>query len=373
MRRPVSQIVSLLVSLPVAMLLAACSTSSPVVSHEMAVRQPERSLLVTRLGADTVAVERVVRTADSLVATVLLRSPQTSLRTYRVALDDDGHPLSMRVERLDPATGALVEASDANIAAGSSIPFIDMVHWPFELMLERVANIGPDTVSLPLVAGERTVAFRMASLGGGRFSATHPTRGTMTIETDYAGRLLTLDASRTTRALRVTREADADIAPLARAFADRPMGELSGRGEVSTNVGAAQIEVDYGVPLKRGRDIFGALVPFDRVWRTGANRATHFSTTRPLRFGDDVLPAGSYTLFTIPRADRWTLIVNRNTDINGQAYDADADLLHIDMAVRRLNDVVEPFTIMVEPNGPSAGLLRLKWDTTEAWVPFVVE
>ena len=360
-------------SLVALVLLGACSTSAPVVRHEMAVRQPERSLLVTRLGDDTVAVERVVRTADSLIATVLLRSPQTSLRTYRVALEQSGRPASMRVERLDPATGALLETSDANLDAGSSIPFIDMVHWPFELMLERAAAAGADTISLPLVAGERTVAFRMAPLGGGRYSATHPTRGTMTIETDYAGRLLTLDASRTTRALRVTREADSDIAPLAQAFASRPMGELSGRGEVSTNVSGAQIEVDYGVPLKRGRDIFGALVPFDRVWRTGANRATHFSTTRPLRFGDAVVPAGSYTLFTIPRADRWTLIVNRNTDINGQAYDADADLLHIDMAVRQLDEVVEPFTIVVESDGPNAGLIRLRWDRTEAWVPFVVE
>ena len=354
-------------------LTMGCSTSSPVVMHELGVRQPERSLLVTRLGDDTVAVERVVRTADSLIATVLLRSPQTTLRTYRVELDDAGRPVAMRVERLDPITAAVIEATDVRLSAGSSIPFIDMVHWPFELMLERASSAAPDSISLPLVAGERTVAFRMAPLGGGRFSATHPTRGTMTIETDHAGRLLTLDASRTTRALRVSREADADITPLARAFADRPMGELSGRGEVSTNVGHAQIEVDYGVPLKRGREIFGALVPFDRVWRTGANRATHFSTSRPLRFGDDVLPAGSYTLFTIPRPDRWTLIVNRNVDINGQAYDAAADALHVDMAVRRLDHVVEPFTIVVEPNGPGDGLLRLRWDDTEAWVPFAVE
>lgn len=357
----------------IVVLAGACSTAAPVVSHELGVRQPERALLVTRLGSDTVAVERVVRTADSLIATVLLRSPEATLRTYRVAFDQSGRATSMRIERLDPATGALLETTDASLAAGASIPFIDMVHWPFDLMVERAAAAGADTISLPLVAGERTVEFRMTPLGGGRFSATHPTRGTMTIETDHAGRLLTLDASRTTRALRVTREPDADIAPLARAFATRPMGDLSGRGVVSINVSGAQIEVDYGVPLRRGREIFGALVPFDRVWRTGANRATHFSTTRPLRFGDDVLPAGTYTLFTIPRADRWTLIVNRNVDINGQAYEADADLMHVDMAVRPLAEVVEPFTIVVEPTGPSAGLLRLRWDRTEAWVPFVVE
>jgi hypothetical protein len=315
----------------------------------------------------------VRHTEDSVVATVVLRSPQTTLRTYRVALDEAGRPLSMRVERLDPLNGNIVETSETSLSAGSGIPFIDMVHWPFELMLERVRTIRFDTVALPLVAGERTVAFRMHRFPDGTFAATHPTRGTMSLAADAEGRLLWLDASRTTRALRVTREADRDISALARSFADRPVGELSGRGEVSVHVAGAQIDVDYGVPLKRGREIFGTLVPWERVWRTGANRATHISTTRPLRIGDDIIPAGTYTLFTIPRPDRWTLIVNRNIDINGQAYDAEADLVHLDLAVRRLDQVVEPFTILVEPDGPSGGILRLRWDRTEAWLPFVVE
>jgi hypothetical protein len=351
-------------------LAAACG---PTGADVRAPAPRQEALFVTRLGDDTLAVERVRRTEDSVVATVLLRSPQTTLRTYRMALDDQGRPSSMRIERLDPASGNVVETSEANLSAASGIPFIDMVHWPFELMLERVRNLGLDTISLPLVAGERTVAFSMHQLPDGTFGATHPTRGTMTLAADADGRLLWLDASRTTRALRVTREADGDILALARSFAQRPMGELSGRGEVSVHVAGAQIDVDYGVPLKRGRDIFGALVPWERVWRTGANRATHFSTSRPLRVGADVIPAGTYTLFTIPRPDRWTLIVNRNIDINGQAYDADADLVHLDLAVRRLDQVVEPFTILVEPDGPSGGILRLRWDTTEAWLPFVVE
>ena len=354
------------------LVLAACSSSTSETGEPMR-HPPQAALLVTQLGDDTLAIERIRRDADSVVATVLLRSPQTTLRTYRVALDAAGRPLTMRVEQQDPRTGATTATSDVALAAGSGIPFIDMVHWPFELMVARTNAAATDTLTLPLVAGERTVAFRMQRLADGSYTATHPTRGTMTLRADPTGRLLMLDAARTTRALRVTRSSDADIAALAASFADRPMGELSGRGEVSVNVAGSQIDVDYGVPLKRGREIFGALVPWDRVWRTGANRATHFSTTRALRVGDEVIPAGTYTLFTIPRADRWTLIVNRTIDINGQAYDAAADLVHLDLAVRRLDQVVEPFTIVVEPDGPSGGILRLRWDTTEAWLPFVVE
>ena len=353
-------------------LALGCGSTQPVVQSE-APSQQESALFVTRLGADTLAVERILRTDDSLTAAVLLRSPQTTLRTYRVAFDDAGQPTTMRVDRVDPASGATLESTETSLAAGARIPFIDMVHWPFELMVASTASAATDTVTLPLIAGERLLPFRMERLGDGRYSATHPTRGTMTLEADARGRLLTLDAARTTRALTVTREADREIATLAREFASRPLGELSGRGEVSVNVAGAQIDVDYGVPMKRGRDIFGALVPWERVWRTGANRATHFSTTRALRIGNEVIPAGSYTLFTIPRPDRWTLIVNRNVDINGQQYDATADLVHLDLAVRQLDQVVEPFTIVVEPDGPSGGILRLRWDRTEAWLPFVVQ
>ena len=353
--------------------IGACGGTEPAATPTPS---EDIALFVTRLGDDTLAVERVRRTDDSLYAIVLLRAPQTTLRTYRVALDGTGRPMSMTVSSYDPATGfeaAPTATTSHELGAGSGIPFMDMVHWPFELMIERAAASPTDTLTLPLVAGDRLLPFRMQRLGDGRFSATHPTRGTMTIEADAEGRLRLLDAANTTRALTVTRAPDGDITPLARSFAARPMGELSGRGEVSTTVGGAQIDVDYGVPLKRGREIFGALVPFDRVWRTGANRATHFSTTRALRFGATVIPAGTYTLFTIPRADRWTLIVNRNVDINGQQYDESADLARIDLAVRPLTQTVEPFTIVVEPDGPSGGLLRLRWDRTEAWAPFTTE
>lgn len=365
--------------------LAACSGSAPGSPNPHTTPygelpagiEEEMALLVTRLGDDTLAIERIHRNeAGAYWAMVVQRSPRTTLRVYRWHGPTSDTPDLLTILEFDPAWDGIAEPTstqEIDLARGSGIPFIDMVHWPFELMVQR-AMAGPaDTITLELVAGDRLVPFRMERLGNGRFTATHPTRGTMTLEADPEGRLLSLDAARTTRALQVTRAADALMRPFAVSFAARPLGDLSGRGEVAVTVAGADIGVDYGVPMKRGREIFGALVPWDRVWRTGANRATHFSTTRPLRVGDALIPAGSYTLFTIPRPDRWTLIVNRNIDINGQAYDPAADLVHLDLAVRRLDQVVEPFTIVVEPDGPNGGILRLRWDTTEAWLPFAVE
>jgi hypothetical protein len=112
-------------------------------------------------------------------------------------------------------------------------------------------------------------------------------------------------------------------------------------------------------------------VPYGQVWRTGANRATHFTTDRDLVIGGTAVPAGSYTLFSIPAAQGWTLIVNRRTEINGTSYDAAHDLARIPMQTRVLSAPVEDFTIRVDPEG-SGGLLRLQWDRTEAFVPIAV-
>jgi hypothetical protein len=124
----------------------------------------------------------------------------------------------------------------------------------------------------------------------------------------------------------------------------------------------ASLVVDYGRPAKRGREIFGALVPWGEVWRTGANRATHLTTDRDLLIGGTAVPAGSYTHFTIPRAEGWTLIVNRRTDITGTAHDP----ARIPMQTRSLPAVVEDFTVVVDEQGSA---LRLQWDRLEAFVP----
>jgi hypothetical protein len=336
----------------------------------------ERGAFVTRLGVDTIAVERFTRSADMIRAEVMLRAPETTLRVYELRFAADARPPRMTVLSYDPArglTGEPVARQELELDAESPIPFIDMVHWPFELMLLEAVQSTDASQTFPLATARRPVPFVVARVEQDRYTATHPTRGTMTVEVDAQGRVQRLDASRTTRALVVSRVVDVDVARAAASFANRPVGELSSRAEVETTVAGADIVVDYGVPLKRGREIFGALVPWEQVWRTGANRATHFSTSRNLRVGDALIPAGSYTLFTIPRPDRWTLMVNRRTDINGQAYDPDADLVRLDMEVRQLPQVSEPFTIRVEETGAGAGVLRLQWDRTEAVLPFRVE
>ncbi len=353
-----------------AVFLAACAASEPA---------GDEAAFVTRLGDDTVAVERFARTPTHMRAEVALRVPRTSLRVYDVRFDDAGTPVAMTVETYDPNGGLDAEPTEREeiaLSEGSGIPFIDYVHWPFELMIDRAGAAASDTLTLELLTRRRPLPFVLARVGPGRYTATHPTRGTMDIEANDEGRLTLLDASNTTRALRVSRQPTVDIVALARDFAERDarggaMGELSGRGESTTTVAGAEITLDWGRPLKRGREIFGALVPWGEVWRTGANQATHLSTSRDLRVGEATIPAGTYTLFTVPRPDRWTLMVNRRTQINGQSYDPEEDLVRLDMQTRTLAGTVEPFTILVE-EAPDGGVLRMRWDRTEAFLPFRV-
>ena len=148
---------------------------------------------------------------------------------------------------------------------------------------------------------------------------------------------------------------------------------LSPRDTAAQTIGPAHLVVDYGRPSKRRREIFGGLVPYDAVWRTGANEATHFRTDRDLTIGSIRVPRGTYTLWTIPARDAWTLIINRQTGQWGTDYDKTKDVGRTPMKVSTLTTPVEQFTIAIEPARDGSGLLTMRWDTTQASIPIHVE
>ncbi len=137
--------------------------------------------------------------------------------------------------------------------------------------------------------------------------------------------------------------------------------------QVMAKVGAASLTIDYSRPSMRGRAIMGGLVPFDKVWRTGANRATHLKVDGHLKIGDLDVPSGTYTIYTIPGAQGWTLIVNKQTGQWGTQYDQAQDLGRVKMSVDSLPTPVEQFTIAVSGSG-SAGTLTMEWEKTRASV-----
>ncbi|MBZ5527003.1 MAG: DUF2911 domain-containing protein [Acidobacteriia bacterium] len=130
------------------------------------------------------------------------------------------------------------------------------------------------------------------------------------------------------------------------------------------------VKIDYSSPRMKGRKIFGAvLVPYGKIWRTGANEATSFVTTANLTIGGKAVPAGSYTLFTIPNEKSWTLILSKKTGEWGTDYPGEAeDLLRVEMQVSATAAPVETFTIALDGTGPKSATLRLEWESTSATV-----
>jgi len=164
-----------------------------------------------------------------------------------------------------------------------------------------------------------------------------------------------------------------DASAQQRPTANPPRPVLSPRDTVSLEIGAGRrVYIDYGRPSMRGRRIMGGLVPYGRVWRTGANAATTLVTDVDLELGGTALPRGTYTLYSIPTAEGWTLIVNRQTGQWGTQYEPARDFARIPMRVSRLPTPVEQFTMSLERNRAGAGTLALSWENTRAWLPFRV-
>ena len=132
--------------------------------------------------------------------------------------------------------------------------------------------------------------------------------------------------------------------------------------------GSKTIKTDYSSPRVKGRKIYGELVPFGEVWRTGANEATTFVPSADVVVGGKTVPAGSYTIFTIPNADKWTLIINKKTGEWGIPYKYESDeLARVDMKASKLPSTVENFTIAYDKSAGGC-TMRIDWEKTRASV-----
>jgi hypothetical protein len=135
--------------------------------------------------------------------------------------------------------------------------------------------------------------------------------------------------------------------------------------------GGKTITVNYSSPRMRGRKVFGELVPYGKVWRAGANEATTFITDESLITVEGTnIPAGSYTIFTVPNPDEWTVIINKHTKEWGIPYKYESEeLARVPMSVTRLSSPVENFTISFDHTGGSC-TMRMSWENTQASVEF---
>lgn len=158
------------------------------------------------------------------------------------------------------------------------------------------------------------------------------------------------------------------------AYTDIFKKPLSPKDTVEFKLNDLKLEVFYNRPSKRDRDIFGGLVSYNKVWRTGANEATTFETNKPLNIMGNSLDAGKYTLWTIPGENTWHVIFNSKqypwgvNDAMQPMREPEFDVIDVEVEVETLNNTVEQFTIAFDNTTDNLSL-TLVWDTTKIAVP----
>ncbi len=389
------------------LVLAAGVLSLPLVAG--CGEQPDSRAYIERLGDDTTAVEAFTRVDDRLEGTLVVRVPVTQVANYTALLNPDGSVRRLETSWMTPATNpdgpptryqiVEIEGDSAVISLGESLEGLETEH--LEVPARTLPALGRVQLSAAMLelavaqaraSGEPVFEFTILRPGsrqglspnaiterGGDSVSIDFFGNPMIAATDADGRIIGITGRETTLQVEVER-ADVgriDLEALAADYAERDargegFGQPSPRGAVEATLGEATIAVDYGRPSKRGRQIFGGLVPWERVWRTGANAATHLSTDRDLMVGGHALPAGTYTLWTTFTPEQGELIVSSLTQVWGTQYDAAADVMRVPMEREARPEPVETFTIELEPSEGGGGVLALSWDTSRFTVPIEV-
>jgi len=389
-----------------ACLVAGCARSEPA----------ERYGFVALLGRDTISVESVTRSGNTLTSDEVDRFPSVRQRHTEIVLRDDGgiqhlamdittpsEPENQRVRHVvaDVAkdtvhitkrdgTGTKQWAFATN--GGVPVPHLDQMYSLYELRFQEARKRG---AALHRAAGD-TVMQRQFYIDRefDRFPMNHGVvrllandkaeishdwlAGTAEATFDSSGHMLTYSGARTTYLVEAHRVSDPpDVAAIGAQFAalEAKTGAaraLSVRDTTRASIGSAAFTVDYGRPLARGRTLVGGIIPYDVVWRTGANAATQFTTSAPITLAGLQLPAGKYTLWTVPRTKGVELIVNKQTGQWGTSYDRSQDLGRAPMATDTTAAPVEQFTISIVPADPRHGTLAMEWGPFRWTAPIVV-
>ena len=377
--------------------------------------QSESGAFVVTLGRDTTVIEQYRRSGITIEGDMLLRTQRAVVaRHYIGTLNANGTmarfevvnrqaanaqgPVTHVVSTFGDTTTVVITRDTSQqtlrvATPGGALPFLSYSYALYELIGQRGAITGKDTV-LTVAAGqdEPTPLIvkhpRRDSLSVAFTGDVGPTLFTI----DKDGCIQTVDGRFSTEKVVSRRLAKVDFPALLAAFQSRPLGQASPPDSIRATIAGASIAVDYSRPSMRGRAIFGPgtatprpVVPWGEVWRTGANFATRLTTSADIVLGGRTIPAGTYTLWTLPSTTGWKLIVNKQTkapcktaaecsdpkraNLWGTDYSADSDLVRVDLPVTRLTEPVEQFTMGIDPQG-SGGLLWMRWEMTRLAIPF---
>jgi hypothetical protein len=368
------------------------------------------------LGRDTISVESITRRGNTVVVDGVDRFPRVRRRHTEIELgpgstirhlvmdihspSDSANQRERRVTVDVTADSVHIVKTDGagtlrrNFATNGAVA---MAHVPqmyslyelyFDAAFARAAalkRVAGDTVQLRQFYIDREFDRFPLHHGVVRLLSDHRAEiqhdwlaGTGQATFDSTGRMLTYSGARTTYLVDVTRLASqADVKSIADKFealetAHGGVSQLSPRDTVRSTIGNASIVIDYSRPRARGRVLLGNIIPYDRVWRTGANAATQFTTSLPVKLAGIQLAAGTYTFWTAPHQNGVDLIVNGQSGQWGTQYDRSRDVGRAPMHSTTLSTPVDQFTISVPVNDARHGTLTLEWGSFRWTAPIEV-
>lgn len=361
------------------------SSILPILALIPSAARAQQASFVYRLGKDTVAIEQYNRSGDKVTGEMVQRSgAAVTLTRYEMTVRN-GRPASVVIRRMqadgtpianqpteirltfgtDSVMREIVRADSVQRqsfpARGALMMFPVYVYGPTEL-LAAIRRSGSAVDSIPALGMGGNPGFIGLEAAGGDTMRLRGAPYPMRLVFDGSGALQAIDGAGTTNKLLATRERGTiDMAAMARTM--KPTGTLSARDVARGAFGPGGIVlVDYGRPMVRERTVWGgALVPYDSVWRAGANDATHLFTTRTLTFGSVTVPPGSYTLWMQHTRSGTFLIVNRQTGQWGTVYDAAQDVGRIPMQMTASPSHVEELTVTVRALGNNRGAIEYAW------------
>lgn len=379
-------------------------------------RPSEQYGFVARLGNDTVSIERVTRRGDEIVSDEVDRFPRVRRRHTTMRLAADGTIKHLEMDIRTPSepsnererhvfadvSGDSVHITKHDSTGTKKYAFatggaLTMPHLPqmysltdlyFGAALRRAVSPG-DSVTLRQYYIDRE--FDRFPLHSGVVHLLAPNKaeihhdwlaGYGDATFDSLHRMLTYNGARSTYKVNVQRITAPSELPDIEAIGERfaaletssGLKQLSVRDTARATIGAATLAIDYGRPLARGRVLLGDVVPYDEVWRTGANAATQLTTSAPITLAGIHVPAGTYTLWTLPRKDGHAeLIVNKQFGQWGTEYHANLNIGQQHLAVDTTTAPVEKFTISVVRSGAKKGTLAMEWGTFRWSAPIVAD
>ncbi len=344
---------------------------------------------------DTVAVERFVRSGDRLTGASAVAYPAAQVRSYTIDFAPDGSVRHIHIDNARPGHAAAASVdfeygadsvhavvrrdtltrriAVATPAGERPLPFYEDLFVFWEMGIRGALAGSADSTTLGTLAGRQVLPITVRRTGAHTVDFGFPDWGTVHATLGPANSFMRLDMMETTNKYDVRRVPSVDVEAVAARWGARPQpGQLSPRDTASAVIGGAHVLVDYGRPSVRGRKVFGGIVPFGEVWRTGANAATQLVIDHPIAIGDTILAAGTYSLFSLPTPAGWTLIINAQHSQWGTEYHPEQDVIRVPMTVDTTGADVERFTIRIEPESAGRGRLVMEWDGRRGSVAFGV-